>query len=296
MPAQPAEWIEIEPRVVDEVVIGRDGTHIPIRRYGVRERVSLIWLHGGGFVDGSLDMPESDWVCRQLASRGIGVVAVDYRLAPVPPLDEPRWQRIPQQVRERWMRRSGGQRYPAAVHDVQDVLAWLGGNPVLGGASAGGALAASVCSTAHAQGSALPSALALVYSQAHSRLPEPAEELLTKLATLDAGEWIQFHSIEGLTLNYLGDAELLDDPRAFPGGHELGFMPPALIVDAELDSLRASGQLFATELRQQGRTVEYVCEPGARHGFLNEPDEAARHTVARLADWVLRHAGSVHAL
>ncbi|MFD1372341.1 hypothetical protein [Actinoplanes sichuanensis] len=28
-------------------------------------------------------MPESDWAARQFAERGIAVVAVDYRLAPV---------------------------------------------------------------------------------------------------------------------------------------------------------------------------------------------------------------------
>jgi len=31
---------------------------------------------------GDLDMPEADWVARQLAARGIGVVSVFYRLAP----------------------------------------------------------------------------------------------------------------------------------------------------------------------------------------------------------------------
>ena len=41
--------------------------------------------------------------------------------------------------------------------------------------------------------------------------------------------------------NYLRDRG--DDPHgyAFPGGHDLAGLPPVLMVDAELDSLRTSG-------------------------------------------------------
>ena len=42
----------------------------------------LVWAHGGGFAAGDLDMPEADWVARQIAARGIAVVSVDYSLAP----------------------------------------------------------------------------------------------------------------------------------------------------------------------------------------------------------------------
>ena len=37
----------------------------------------LVWAHGGGFLFGDIDMPESDWVARQLAERGTTVVSVD---------------------------------------------------------------------------------------------------------------------------------------------------------------------------------------------------------------------------
>jgi acetyl esterase len=41
----------------------------------------LLYLHGGGFVVGGLD--SHDDICAELADRsGLGVVAVDYRLAP----------------------------------------------------------------------------------------------------------------------------------------------------------------------------------------------------------------------
>jgi acetyl esterase/lipase len=41
----------------------------------------LVWVHGGGFARGGLDMPEADWVSSTLSGRGIPVVSVDYRLA-----------------------------------------------------------------------------------------------------------------------------------------------------------------------------------------------------------------------
>ena len=42
----------------------------------------LVWLHGGGFAGGTLDMREADQVARELADRTGGLVfSVDYRLA-----------------------------------------------------------------------------------------------------------------------------------------------------------------------------------------------------------------------
>ena len=39
---------------------------------------ALVWVHGGAFIGGYLDMPESNWVALELAARGIPVFAVDY--------------------------------------------------------------------------------------------------------------------------------------------------------------------------------------------------------------------------
>jgi acetyl esterase/lipase len=58
---------------------------VPIRIYRPRNvkrlRVALVWVHGGGFAGGSIDMPESDYVASELAaSASVAVVTVDYRL------------------------------------------------------------------------------------------------------------------------------------------------------------------------------------------------------------------------
>jgi acetyl esterase len=63
------------------------GSTSPVRLRIYRGRTGrpgplLLWMHGGGFVGGSLDMPEADAVCRALAVSGITCVSVDYRLCP----------------------------------------------------------------------------------------------------------------------------------------------------------------------------------------------------------------------
>ena len=61
-----------------------DGPHglVPARVYrddsAAASGQALVWVHGGAFIGGHLDMPESHWVALELAARGIPVVAVDY--------------------------------------------------------------------------------------------------------------------------------------------------------------------------------------------------------------------------
>ena len=86
---------------------------------------ALLWVHGGGYVGGSARL--DDKLCRRFAEQlGIVVVAVDYRLAPEHP-------------------------FPAGLDDCYAALAWLaqrsdvdGARIAIGGASAGGGLAAAL--------------------------------------------------------------------------------------------------------------------------------------------------------
>src|SRR5579872_4621646 len=63
----------------------RDGGTVPLRVYRPRDEAvgtpSLVWIHGGGFVFGSLESADS--VCRRFAADlGCTVASVDYRLGP----------------------------------------------------------------------------------------------------------------------------------------------------------------------------------------------------------------------
>lgn len=68
-----------------EVAPGPHGD-VPVRVYtpdgGATRAPGLVWVHGGAFVGGDLDMAEADWTAREVcAATGAVVVSVDYRLA-----------------------------------------------------------------------------------------------------------------------------------------------------------------------------------------------------------------------
>jgi len=90
---------------------------------------ALLWIHGGGLVSGTARMDEA--TCADFARElGIVVLSVDYRLAPEYP-------------------------YPTPLDDCYAALAWLHAQPgvdhdriAVGGASAGGGLAAALAQLA----------------------------------------------------------------------------------------------------------------------------------------------------
>jgi acetyl esterase/lipase len=66
-------------RVRDDTAPGPHGP-VPVRIYGGAEddasagpdgdgRPCLVWMHGGAFIAGNLEMPEADWTARELARR-----------------------------------------------------------------------------------------------------------------------------------------------------------------------------------------------------------------------------------
>ena len=66
---------------IDYVIQGT-GSQIPVRSYratGSESDIGLVWVHGGGFIFGHLDMDEAHWVALAIAARGIAVLSVDYR-------------------------------------------------------------------------------------------------------------------------------------------------------------------------------------------------------------------------
>ncbi len=222
---------------------------------------ALVWVHGGAFIGGHLDMPESNWVALELASRGIPVLALDY------------------------VKCRGDVHFPEPSDDV--LIGWRHAlahaeelfdvgpdSVVLGGASAGGNLTAGIVARLRDTGEEVPSGLVLVYPALHpgepGRTPDPT------------APWM------ALAMNYSGRAEVLADPYAWPGiGSAAGF-PPTLIVVCEKDGLRPSGEAFAGALADAGVPVTLHLEPDADHGHINEPaDPTARPTVEAIVDWIL---------
>src|SRR3954463_511983 len=68
--------------VAERVAPGPHGD-VPLRVYSpdAPSGAGLVWMHGGAFIAGDLDMPEADSVARELCARtGAVFVSVDYRL------------------------------------------------------------------------------------------------------------------------------------------------------------------------------------------------------------------------
>jgi acetyl esterase/lipase len=274
----------------------------PVRVYQAAEPIGalLVWAHGGGFLGGSLDMPEADEVSRRIAESGVPVVSVGYSLAPPDPLlalvergtaDRP----LPsaEQIEAEIATSGPRVRFPVASLQIVAAFDWavahakeLGaddGRIGLGGASAGGNLTAGAALRLRDRDDRQPVALLQCYPVLHAELPAPNEDLATALGYLGP-RGIPSEDARALSLNYVGDPAELANPYAFPGGHDVRSLPPTLIVTAGRDRLRSSAEAFAAELALASVDVAIVQEREFEHGFLNEVGHpAALRTVARFA-------------
>jgi acetyl esterase/lipase len=132
----------------------------------------------------------------------------------------------------------------------------------------------------------VPGLLALVYPSLHDGILEPNEELARLLQTVPPSRIFTSEARDAINRNYLPDRAGDPDGYAFAGGHDLAGLPPVLMVNAELDSLRASGEAFAGELAVASVDVRVVRARGAMHGYLNE----IGHPAAELTIALLTHA------
>ena len=260
----------------------------------------LVWLHGGAFMFGDIDMPEADETARQLARRGTTVVSLDYTLAPTDaiaalPAPEP-VEGMPSP--EELIASFGGDRarapYPVASFQAVAAFDWarahaaeFGGRAdavAIGGASAGGNLAAGAALRLRDRDAAGLLAQVLVYPVLHAVLPTPDDELAAILAQQPPALRFPPEATRAINANYLGGASP-DELYAFPGGHDVRGVAPALVVASEGDELRPSAEAYVGDLARSGVDVEYVKQRGAIHGYLNVVGDVA---AARTADRISR--------
>lgn len=235
--------------VRDTAVFAADGAKIAVRvlRPAERSRGVLVYLHGGGWVIGSVD--QFDTLGRVLAQRtGCTVVLVEYRLAPE-------------------------HRYPVAVEDAWAALGWsaqhvaeltggAGGPLVVAGDSAGGNLAAVLANRAKTAGDPQIAAQVLVYPVTDADLDnasytDPDNQLML---TRDTMVWFWDH--------YVPDIAARAEPDASPlRCADLAGSPPAIVLTAEHDVLRDEGEAYAEKLRAAGVAVQLRRFSGQMHGF-----------------------------
>ncbi len=281
----PARFPELAGVEVRDVVI--DGMHGEVAGRVYRGSGAggpgLVWVHGGAFIGGGLDMPEAHWVSLVLAAQGFPVLSLDYRKA------------------------LRGVHYPAPSDDVLAGWLWarahageLGAAPEdlhLGGASAGGNLVAGVTKRLRDGAGPLPASLVLVYPAVHAELPPFSRELEQKLDVDEAASsgspttlLFKSEQYREMTFQYAGSEDVMGDPYAFAPNGDLTGQPPVFIMNSETDSLRASGEAYGDGLRLAGVEVTVETVPGTHHGHLSGPEEpGALYSVERLATWLRDH-------
>ena len=265
-------------RIEERTATGPHGP-VPVRVYRPADVVSttgrsgLVWMHGGAFVGGDLDMPESDWVAREVCSRaGAVVVAVDYRLA------------------------KPGLHFPIPHDDVVAAFRWVAssaaelgvdtGRLSIGGASAGANLAAGAAlHLRDDRDPVLPAALVLAYPCVHAVLPPAGDELNEMMRNVPAMLRFPPDSVREITELYVGGPAETAPDYAMPAQADLAGLPPTLVITAEYDDLRPSGEAFAADLVSAGVTVQLVQEPGMLHGHLNRepPVPQVNHSLNLIA-------------
>jgi acetyl esterase len=227
-------------------------------------------FHGGGYV--MRGMRFDDPLCRYLAvEAGVVVVNVDYAVAP-----QYRFPIPPHQAYEvvSWAARHGAQH------------GWDGTRLVVGGQSAGGALAAAVARQALEHGDP-PIALQVLH-YAPLDLATPAREKHSIIEKPVIRPWMG----EVFDNAYIPDPSQRSDRLASPANAldtaELAGIAPAFVITPEYDRLFSDGERYAARLQTAGALVEHYTVLQADHGYDMNDDDKARQTYARIAAHVRR--------
>jgi acetyl esterase len=210
---------------------------------GGRTDAMVFYIRGGGFVLGSLET-HNLLMAEMCAATGLTVVAADFRLAPEAP-------------------------YPAPIDDCETILRYIVNNAgalglaaqkiIICGDSSGGDMVVALCMRLRNAGETRVHAQVLFNPVLDfSRWKNGGDDA----PLLTAGE------MEFYTACYApGDDVLLPEVPPLVSATFEG-LPPAYVMAAELDSLRADAHAYVDRLRKEGIAAELVVEPGLVHGAI----------------------------
>jgi acetyl esterase/lipase len=265
------DWQELD-------IPGADGTTMrgtvfrPANQTGLA--AGIVHTHGGGMVVGNRFISSElylDWV----SELGAVVVTFDYRLAPEHP-------------------------HPAPVEDCYAALLWTAEHAdelgidlnrlAVGGASAGGGLAAAIALMARDRSGPALAAQILMYPMLDDR-----NDSISARQFRGHGAW-------DITSNETGWTALLGDSRGGPDvsqyaaparATDLSNLPPASIDVGSAEVFRDEDVDYAVRIWQAGGQAELHVWPGAFHGFDGQVPHAALSQISRRTrnEWIKRTLG-----
>lgn len=216
------------------------------------EGPTILYLHGGGYVSGSIDTHRGVAGALALAA-GLPVVTLDYRLGPEDP-------------------------FPAALDDAVGAFDELGDRPIaIVGDSAGGGLALATSVRLRDRGGATPFALALF---------SPWVDLTQTAGSMTEREAID-PMVSATTLQLMADAYLggadPEDPGASPLFADLAGLPPMRIDVGTDEVLHDDSTRLAERAAAAGVPVELQVWPDMIHVFQAFPAELVPEAAASIA-------------
>ncbi len=247
--------LPVNPGVIteDRTISGPEGSpDVTVRIYRPEKQAgllpTLLWIHGGGYMLGEID--QEDFTAKQFTLAGeCVVVSVEYRLAPENP-------------------------YPAPLEDCYAALKWLSTHAgelrvdrsriAIGGASAGGGLAAGLAILARDRAEVKIIFQLLVYPMINDCSIAPASDTLP-----DSLFWTRENNLIGWR-SYLGCEPGRDDISCYAAPYRattLEGLPPAYITVGDLDLFAQEDIEYSRRLIEAGVPTELHVYPGGCHAF-----------------------------
>ena len=233
---------------------------------------ALLWIHGGGYVIGSADRDDGNMkaIVQQV---GCAAISVDYRLAPETP-------------------------FPGGVEDCYAALKWLydhagelgvdPGRLAIGGASAGGGLAAALGLLARDRAQVPLTFQLLVYPMLDDRTastnnphPYTGEFVWTSQSNL-FGWWALLGQDPG--------SNEVSPYAAAARAEDLAGLPPTYISVGSLDLFLEEDLEYARRLMRAGVPTEVHVYPGAYHGYSMTPSAWVSRAEEHNSQEALRRA------
>jgi acetyl esterase/lipase len=204
----------------------------------------IMYIHGGGFMAGTLDCYRHIAEALSLAS-GMAVLVIDYRLAPENP-------------------------FPAGLDDCVSAWTWMLGHGPKGegtpraafqaGDSAGGHLALALMLRLRDEEKPLPKAAAAFSPGADFTGTAPS---MTERADIDPT--FSRQKLDWVAGVYVSDGTPLTDPYVSPYFGDFSGLPPFLIQTGEREVLHDDGKRVVEKARKAGVDAYFKTRPGLIH-------------------------------